>query len=776
MSRSIASVPLLRRIVSVALFVSATLALPARAFDPFVVRDIRIEGAQRIDPGTVFGYLPVKVGDRFTADSATNAIQALFSTGFFRDVKLQADGGVLVVVVEERPAIGSVDITGVKEFEVDNLKRALRDLGLADSRIFDRALLDRAEQELKRQYLSRGKYAVRVTSTVTPLERNRVGITLAVEEGATATISAIRFVGNNTFSDKVLLDEMKLSTPTWLTWYTKADRYSREKLSGDLESLKSFYLDRGFLEFNIRSTQVAISPERDEIELVVVIEEGERYQVRDISFGGELLGREAEFRAMLSLGAGEVFSGSKLSDSTRRMNERLGSLGYAFSQVNAVPQTDRDKREVSFTVMVEPGRRAYVRRIDIAGNSRTRDEVIRREMRQFEDAWYDADKIKLSKDRINRLGYFTDVKIETQAIGEAPDQVDLKVIVVEKPTGIISLGIGFSSTEKGILAASINQANFLGTGKTVGIDVNTSRLIRTVALSYTDPFVTDDGVSRSFEIISRRFNATALLLGDYTLQTNTLGLRYGIPYTELDRIFIGAAAESNSLELGALAPQRFINWVGEYGSSSYSALGTLGWVRDSRDSALAPTTGRLQRATFEITAPVGDLRYWRSSAVQQLYWPITRDYTLALNGDLAYGRGFDNKSYPLFKNFYAGGIGTVRGFYASSLGPKELEMLPSGVTRDVALGGPMRVIGSAEFLFPLPGSGSDRTIRSFLFTDVGNVYASSAFDARELRVSGGIGVNWISPIGPMKLSFGWPLRSQPSDRLQKFQFQVGSGF
>ena len=776
MSRSIAFSLPLRRIVSVALLSLAAVALPARAFDPFVVRDIRIEGAQRIDPGTVFGYLPVKVGERFSADSATNAIQALFATGFFRDVKLQVDDGVLVVVVEERPAIGSVDITGVKEFEVDNLKRALRDLGLADSRIFDRALLDRAEQELKRQYLSRGKYAVRVTSTVTPLERNRVGITLAVEEGATATISAIRFVGNNAFSDKVLFDEMKLSTPTWLSWYTKADRYSREKLTGDLESLRSFYLDRGFLEFNIRSTQVAISPERDEIELVIVVEEGERYQVRDISFGGELLGREAEFREMLSLRPAETFSGSKLNESTRRMSERLGSLGYAFAQVNAVPQADRDKREVSFTVMVEPGRRAYVRRIDIAGNSRTRDEVIRREMRQFEDAWYDADKIKLSKDRINRLGYFTDVKIETQAIADAQDQVDLKVIVVEKPTGIISLGIGFSSTEKGILAASINQVNFLGTGKTVGIDVNTSRLIRTVALSYTDPYITDDGISRSFEIISRRFNATALLLGDYTLQTNTFGVRYGIPYTELDRVFLGVAAETNSLELGSLAPQRFINWVDEYGASSYSALGTLGWVRDSRDSALSPTTGRLQRATFEITAPVGDLRYWRTSVLQQLYWPITRDYTLALNGDVASGRGFDNKSYPLLKNFYAGGIGTVRGFYASSLGPKELEMLPSGVTREVALGGPMRVVGSAEFLFPLPGSGSDRTIRSFLFTDVGNVYASSAFEARELRVSAGIGVNWISPIGPMKLSFGWPLRSQPSDRLQKFQFQVGSGF
>jgi outer membrane protein insertion porin family len=767
---------LLRRLLFLALFASVAFSGPVAAFDPFVVRDIRVEGAQRIDAGTVFGYLPVKVGDRFAPDTATTAIQALFATGFFRDVKLQADGDVLVVVVEERPAIGSVTITGTKEFDEDNLKRALRDLGLAESRIFDRSLLDRAEQELKRQYLSRGKYAVRITSTVTPLERNRVGITLAVEEGATASISAIRFVGNQAFSEKTLLDEMKLSTGTWLTWYTKADRYSREKLTGDLESLRSFYLDRGYLEFNVRSTQVSISPDRESIELVIVVEEGERFQVSDITFGGELLGREAEFRAMLRLSPGDIFSGSKLTDSTKRMSERLGSLGYAFSQVNAVPQADREKREVSFTVMVEPGRRAYVRRIDIAGNSRTRDEVIRRELRQFEDAWYDADKIKISKDRINRLGYFTDVKVETQAVPEAPDQVDLKVILVEKPTGAISVGIGFSSTEKGIFAASINQANFLGTGKTVGIDVNTSRLIRTVALGYTDPFFTDDGISQTVELVSRRFNAAELLLGDYILQTQSIGLRYGIPYTEVDRVLVGVAAESNSLRLGPLAPQRFLNWVDEYGELSHSVLGSIGWVRDSRDSALAPTAGRLQRLNFETTLPAGDLRYWRTNALQQLYWPITREYTLALNGDVSYGRGFGGRSYPLFKNYYAGGIGTVRGFYASSLGPSEQEMLRSGIVREVPIGGQIRVVGSAELLFPLPGSGSDRSIRTFVFTDVGNVFADAQFEFRELRVAAGVGVNWLSPIGPMKLSLGWPIRSQPTDRLQKFQFQVGSGF
>lgn len=769
----------LRRLASVSfcsLFLATGLNNAVRAFDAFVVRDIRIEGVQRIEPGTVFGYLPVKVGDRITPDSATAAIQALYASGFFRDVRLQADGDILVVIVEERPAIGSVNITGVKEFDEDTLKRSLRDIGLAESRIFDRSLLERAEQELKRQYLSRGKYAVRVTSTVTPLERNRVGVSMVVEEGASASISAIRFVGNKAFSEKVLLDEMKLGTPTWLSWYTKNDRYSREKLSGDLESVRSFYLNRGYLEFNVRSTQVSISPDRESIELVVVVEEGEQYRVKEITFAGELLGRADEFRAMMRVAPGEVFSGARLNDSTKQINDRLGSLGYAFARVEAVPQADKDTQQVSFTVLVEPGRRAYVRRIDIGGNARTRDEVIRRELRQFEDAWYDAEKIKLSRDRINRLGYFTDVKIDTQAVPGTNDQVDLRVTVVERPTGAVSLGIGFSTTEKAILAASLSQNNFLGTGKIVGFEVNTSRLARQIVLSHTNPYLTDDGISQTVELASRSFNASALLLGDYKFETLSVATRFGIPYTEVDRVFFGIGAENTELGLGPLAPQRYTKWVNEYGTSASAVVGTLGWLRDSRDSALAPTRGRLQRVNFETALPSGELRFWRSNAVQQLFWPITRDYTIALNGDIAYGAGFGGRSFPLFKNYFAGGIGSVRGFYPSSLGPKDIEPLQLGGTREVPIGGQLRVVGSAEFIFPLPGSGADRTIRTFFFSDVGNVYPDSNIDFGELRVSGGVGLNWLSPVGPMKLSLGWPLRYGPTDRMQRFQFQVGAGF
>ncbi|MBN9462696.1 MAG: outer membrane protein assembly factor BamA [Burkholderiales bacterium] len=762
--------------IHLAALLPAILPQPAAAFEPFVIRDIRVEGVQRIEPGTIFSYLPVRVGDRMTDAKASDAVKALFATGFFRDVRLEVEGDVLVVFVEERPAIASVDITGAKEFDKDTLKKVLGDQGLGESRIFDRAVLERAEQELKRQYLSRGKYGVRITSTVTPLERNRVGITLAIEEGDSAKITSIRFVGNKAFASKQLLHEMRLSTPTWFTWYSKADQYAREKLAGDLEALRSFYLDRGYLEFNVESTQVSITPDKEGVEITIDVNEGEQYRVSAVRFGGNLLGREKEFEPMVSLAPGDVFSGSKLSESTKRITDRLGALGYAFANVNAVPQIDREKREVAFDILVDPGRRVYVRRINISGNLRTRDEVIRREMRQFEDAWYDAEKIRLSRERIDRLGYFTQVKIDNQPVPDAPDQVDLNVSVTERPTGNITLGLGFSSTEKVILSGSIVQQNFLGTGKSLALQVNTSRLARTIVVSHTDPYFTPDGVSRTFDLYTRTFDASYLNLGDYRTRSSGLGLRFGVPYTEFDRVAFGLTYERNDVKLGDAPPQRYVDFVNDFGSSSTALLGTLGWSRDSRDSALSPTRGRLQNAAFEITMPVAELRYWRATYNHQWYYPLSRDFTLALNGDFGIGRGFGGMPYPLFKNFYAGGIGSVRGYYPSSIGPKEVDNVIGG-TREVPLGGQTKLVGSAEFIFPLPGTGSDRTIRSFVFFDAGTVQqAGDAIRLSDLRYSTGLGLTWLSPIGPLKLSVALPLRTREGDNLQRLQFQVGTGF
>lgn len=762
--------------LAMAALLAMFLTSAALAFDPFVVRDIRIEGIQRTEPGTVFTYLPIKVGDTVTDEKASAAVRALFATGFFRDVRLEVEGNVLVVYVEERPSIASVEIVGTKEFDEEGLKKVLREQGLGESRIFDRSVLERAEQELKRQYLTRGRYAATVTSTITPLERNRVGIVLTVEEGETARISSIRFVGNKVFSDKQLLDEMRLSMPTWFTWYSKADQYSREKFAGDLEALRSFYLDRGYLEFEIDSTQVSITPDRESVELTISVREGDQFRVSRIGFGGNLLGREPELAQLVTLKPGDVFSGAKLTESTKQITERLGALGYAFGNVNAVPTIDREKREVSFEILVDPSRRVYVRRINIGGNSRTRDEVIRREMRQFEDAWYDAEKIRLSRARISRLGYFTDVRIDTQPVPDAPDQVDLNVVVVEQPTGNVSFGIGFSSTEKVVLTASVSQANFMGTGKFLSLQVNTSKLNRTLAVSYLDPYFTLDGVSRSFDFYTRNFNANELDLGDYEVRASGIGLRFGVPYTEVDRVNFGLTAERNDVKLGPDAPDRFVRQVEDFGESATALLGLLSWTRDTRDSALVPTSGRFRSASVDFTLPVLELRYWRAMYNEQWYYPLSRDYTIALYGDIAFGDSFGGMAYPLFKNFYAGGIGSVRGYYPSSLGPKETETLSTGEVREVPLGGQSRLVGSAEFIFPLPGTGKDRAIRSFVFVDAGNVFPGTSIDMGDLRYAVGVGLTWLSPLGPLKLSIAYPLRERPGDRTQTTQFQVGTGF
>ncbi len=756
--------PLAKSVFALAASMLATLAW---AFDPFTVRDIRLVGVQRVEPGTVFGYLPIKVGERLDDQRASQALRALYATGLFNDVRLEVEGEVLVVYIEERPSIATVEVSGSKDISSEQLLKALKELGLSESRIFDRALLDRAEQEIKRQYLARGKYAARVTSTVTPLERNRVAVSMAIEEGADARITQIRVVGNKAFTEAALLDQLQLSTPTWISWYTKTDQYAREKLAGDLERLRSFYLNRGYLEFSIDSTQVSIDPDREGVYITVNITEGERYTVTGYKFSGNTLGREAELDKQMLVREGDVFNGQRLAESTRTMTEVYGSIGYAFANINAIPDVDREKRTVFFNVTVDPGRRAYVRRINVSGNARSRDEVVRRELRQFESAWYDTDKIRLSRERLTRLGYFTNVTIDTVPVPEAPDQVDLNVNVTERSTGTFLIGVGFSSTDKLILTASVNQQNFLGTGKSIGLNMNTGRTQRQITLSSTDPYFTPDGISRSFDVFTRRFNASALGLGDYTIETQGLGMRFGIPYTEVDRVTFGLAYERNNLSLGANPPARYKEYVDTFGESSWAALGQIGWFRDERDSPLTPTRGLYMGGNVEFTLPVGDLRYTRANFDTQYYKPLTKDYTIGVYGSLARGWALGGNPYPLFKNYYAGGIGSVRGFEAASLGPRDADNYPRG--------GQSKIVASAEFLFPLPGAGNDQQVRMFTFLDVGNVWADT-IDLADLRYSTGLGLNWLSPLGPLKLSVGFPINKQPGDRTQRFQFQIGTGF
>jgi outer membrane protein insertion porin family len=760
-------------VLGVAIGATALVLVPrmaVAAFEPFVVRDIRVEGLQRTEPGTVFGYLPIKVGDRVTEAITGDAVKALFNTGFFKDVQLAVDGDVLIVRVEERPSIASIDVSGSKEFEAEALKKALRDTGLAEARIFDRALLERAEQEIKRQYLSRSKYSVKITSTVTPLERNRVGIAIAIDEGADARIAQIRIIGNQAFSEAELLDQLKLTTPTWLSWYTRTDQYSREKLTGDLETLRSYYLNRGYLEFAIESTQVSIDPEREGVYVTVAVKEGQRFTVRDIRFGGNTLGREQRLNDALRLKAGDTFSGEKLTETTKRITDELGAIGYAFANVSPVADIDREKREVAYVLNIDPGRRAYVRRIHIAGNQRTRDEVIRRELRQFEGAWFDSDKIRLSRDRIERLGYFQNVTIGTEPVTGSPDQVDLRVNVTERATGNFLIGVGFSSTENFLVTAAINEPNFLGSGNNLGFEVNTGQIQRTAVLSFTQPYFTPDGVSRTLEASSRSFNARLFGLGDYRLRSNAIGMRFGIPYTELDRLSFGLVYEANYILPGGDAlPQRYVEHIAEYGESSRAWLAVLGWSRDSRDSALTPTRGRLQRINVEYTFPGQRVQYYKATYNHQWFYPLNKDYTLALNGQVGYGEGIGGKRFPVFKNFYAGGISSVRAYGPSSLGPRD-------IVDGYATGGTTLLVLSAEFLTPLPGTGNDRSIRSFFFFDAGNVWDDGSINPSDLRFSTGVGLNWLSPIGPLKLSVGFPINRREGDKIQRVQFQIGTGF
>ena len=744
-------------------------AAPASAFTPFVVRDIRVQGLQRTEAGTVFGYLPVRVGDELTPARASEAVKALYATGFFKDVHLAQDGDVLVVRVDERPAIASVDVSGSREFDADALKKAMRQAGLAEARIFDRSVLDKAEQEIRRQYLSRGKYSVKITSSVTPMARNRVAVSMAIEEGASARIAQIRILGNKVFKESELLDQLKLTTPNWLSWYTKTDQYSREKLAGDLETLRSFYLNRGYLEFGIESTQVSIDPAREKVYVTLAIKEGERYKVRDIKFGGNTLGREEQFRKALALKPGDTFSGEKLSQTEKKITDDLGAIGYAFASVNPVPTIDREKREVDYTLNIDPGRRAYVRRITIAGNQRTRDEVIRRELRQFEGAWFDSDKIALSRDRVERLGYFSDVQIQNVPVPGVPDQVDLVVKVTERPTGNMMFTAGYSSTEKMLLGVAFNEPNFLGTGNTFGIDINTGQSQRTASVSYVDPYFTPDGVSLGTDVYSRTFNAYNSGLGDYRIRSAGGGLRLGIPYTELDRISFGLVFEQNQIKPGTNGlPQRYIDYVNQFGSTSDAWLATLGWSRDSRDSGIAPTRGAIQRLNVDVTFPGQDLSYYRATYQHAWYTPLTKDYTFSLSADVGYGRGLSGKPYPVFKNFYAGGINSVRGFGSNSLGPRD-------VKDNNPLGGTASFAASAEILFPLPGTGNDKTVRAFLFADAGNVF-DNRIDFGELRYSVGAGINWLSPVGPLKLSLGYPVKRKPGDDTQRVQFEIGTAF
>jgi len=750
-------------------------AFSVLAVDPFVVRDIRVEGVQRTEAGTIFNYLPIKVGDRVTDERISDAVKALYATGFFRDVRLEAQGDVLIVSVQERPTISSITYVGNKEFDTDTIKKALKDIGITEARIFDRSALDRAEQELKRQYITRGRYGASVQTTVTPQERNRVAINFTIDEGDAAKIARINIVGAKAFTEKQLLSEMALTTPGWFTWYTKNDQYSKQKLSADLETLRSFYQNRGYLEFNVDSTQVSISPDKDDIFITLNITEGPRYNVGEVRVAGDLVVPANELERLIRLKPGEVFSRERLQASAKDVSNRLGAEGYAFANVNAVPEIDRDKQTASFTFYVDPGRRAYVRKINISGNAKTRDEVIRREFRQLEDAWYDGPRIDRSKVRVKRLGYFDDVNIETPPVPGTADQIDVEVSVTEKQTGNLLAGVGYSSAEGLVLNGSISQDNIFGSGNALAVGVNTSKYNRTYSLLFTQPYYTVDGISRTIEIYEKSLDPAGLAIAQYGSRTYGAALGFGVPITETDTINFGGRYENTKITLFDNTPPVYRAFVAEFGETTNAYILTAGWSRDTRDDILYPSSGRLQSVLLETGIPPGDLSYYKLQYVHSVYWPIYGSFVLMARADLGYGNGFSGKDLPFFKAFFAGGVNSVRGYETASLGP-----------RDVfgnALGGTRKIVGNLELFYPILKG--DKAVRASVFADAGQIAglttSGSGIEAiqsqnESFRFSAGVGLAWSSPIGPLKFSYAIPLNAKEGDREQRFQFQAGTAF
>ncbi|CAH1904779.1 Outer membrane protein assembly factor BamA [Candidatus Nitrotoga sp. HW29] len=744
-------------------------AASAIAIEPFVVKDIRVEGIQRTEAGTVFSYLPVKVGDMLDDEHAAAAIRALFATGFFKDVRLEMQQGVLIVLVRERPSIASIEINGVKDFPKDTLRDNLKSVGLADGRIFDKSALDKAEQELKRQYVARGKYGVKFTTTVTELERNRVAIIFNVVEGETSKIRQINIIGNQTFNEKKLKDLMQLGTPNWISWFTKNDQYSKQKLSADLETLRSLYLDAGYLEFSIDSTQVSITPDKEQIYITINISEGAKYTVSEVKVSGpENILPHAETRKLIKVQAGDVFSRKELTDSTKKIGDRLGEDGYAFANVNAVPDVDKEKHQVGFTFVVDPGARAYVRHIDITGNTKTRDLVIRREFRQMESAWYSASKVKTSKQKVDRLNFFSEVNVETLPVPGTNDQLDVSLAVKEKATGDFSVGAGVSSNVGVVFTGSITQRNLFGTGNSISTQINTSKINQVYSVTYTNPYYTDNGVSRGFDLYKRNVNSTYTAISPYLSATIGGGVRFGVPISDFENTHFGLSAEKTELTLTDASSLQMKEYVRVFGPSTSNLLTSVGWSHDSRDSAIYTTEGTIQRAFVEAALPVSNQRFYKLTYQHQWFYPISQNFTLMLNGEVGGAEGYSGKPVPFFKNFYAGGPGSVRGFKPFSIGPRDIN--------NNSLGGTRRIVGNAELLFPMPGMNKERSVRLSAFVDAGAVFGLGMTGSDSLRYSTGLAVTWVSPMGPLKISIGVPLNKQAGDKLQPFQFTLGSLF
>ncbi len=748
---------------------------PAYAFQSFIIHDIEVEGLQRLEKGTVLTYLPVSAGDELNENTARQSIRALYNTGLFKDVTLEKgsgpEGPILVVKVVERPAISSFSITGNKKIGGKDLKKALRDAGLARGELFRRSLLENVEQSLRREYYANGYYGVRIDTDVKHLSNNRVSIEINVKEGDVAKIRSINIVGNHAFSNEVLLDTFKLSTPTALSWLTKNDRYSREKLVGDLEGLTSFYQDRGYLRFSVDSVQVALSPDKRDIYITINVSEGDRYHVKDFKLTGNLILPRETLKSLVTVRPGDIFSQKAATESADKISSRLADEGYAFAKVTPRTEIVPDTNDVNITFDVVPGDRVYVRRISFSGNFKTNDITLRRELRQFEGAWFSRAAVQRSRTRLARLPYVQSVDVSTKRVPGTTDLVDINFSIVERAPGSIQAGIGYSGAEGVLLTGAVTHTNFMGTGNRISLRFDNSSISKIYSASWTDPYATESGVSRT---LSGYYQETNRLIRNSTgFDTDTLGLSltYGIPLSEFSSLRLGGGLQDTTITSDpANTSQEVQDFVDRNGERALNFLFKTGITRDTRNRTIFATRGSLHELSLDVAVPGSDLTYYSSTYNYQQFIPFGSLFTLHFNGTVGYANGYSDSEVPPYAHFFAGGFESVRGYEPGSLGPRD--------SFDNPYGGTFKTVAQTDLLLPTPLASNNKSTRFTLFYDIGDVYAKpSDFDFSEMSSSAGLAFYWFTPfLGVLKLSYAVPIHEGPNSRVQRFQVSFGTGF
>lgn len=779
-----------------------------KAADDFVVSDIRLQGLERITDGTLLNYLPVQVGDTFELKQASHVIRQLYKTGFFKDVNLARDGNVLVVQVKERPAINNITFSGNNDIEDEQLEDVLKDIGIIKGRVFNRSSLEKIEQGLTQQvYFSHGKYAVRIETKVTELERNRVDIDITISEGVVAHIKQINIVGNQVFDDEKLLDELQLGIPGFWEIFSDADEYAKPKLAADLESLKSYYQDRGYIRFEIDSTQVTITPDKKDIYININVTEGEQYTVDEIKLAGKLIVEEDQLRKLLLVKSGDLFSRKTMTDGKDLIERRLGNEGYAFARVNIVPDIDDENKKVNLTYFVEPGKKVYVRRINFIGNYATNDEVLRREMRLMEGSELNNSKLERSKIRLQRLAYIEEVEIDKRPVAGTDDMIDIDITVTERLSGSFNIGAGFSQNQGFVFNMGLQMENILGTGNSLSLNFNNDKANTIYSASYTDPYYTIDGISRTISASYRKRDASEQDISNYLSNSYGANISYGVPLTEFDRVTFGIGAEHTDIIRSTNASDEIIDFLNIYGDGSTDAFGyteagfdaltfVASYSHDTRNRTVFANRGSSQSVVLDFTAPGSDNEFYKLTYRTKFYFPVYNEITLLMKTDIALGDGYgDTDGLPFYERFYAGGLRTVRGFDSNSLGPRStitstlLDINGQPVvdgdnnivqsTTTVPRGGDLRTVAGAELIFPIPFvEKAPRSVRLSAFYDIGNVFIrdEADFSKDELRSSAGVSFVWLAPIGPLRFSWSRPIKKFPGDDTQGFQFSIGSFF